>query len=125
MKGDFTKAKEISTETKIAVLERQGYKSISGVSLYGKAFHFHHVRFKSDSGVGYEFNIVAITAEEHRLYHDRKNIKVNGRDRYTWQEFETLMRNHLKMNYTGWSLEACRYHKYFKEEDYGVIRCKQ
>ena len=77
--------------------------------------------FQSVWGVGYEFNIVALTPQEHRNLHDKKKIKVYGRDRYTWQEFETLCRNHLILHYDNWSYEGCKYHKYWKEKDYGIV----
>lgn len=122
MKSNLTKAKEISQETKNKVLARQGNRSITGATLTPYNVEFHHVIYRSNSGVGYEWNIVAITNEEHRDYHDKQNIKVNGRDRYTWEEFEILMKNHLKIKYPNWSEEKCKYHKYWSEEDY-EIKC--
>lgn len=83
---------------------------------------FHHVIPRSASGVGYEFNIVAITKDEHRWYHDHCNIQVNGKDRYTYLEFDTLMKNHLKKMYEGWSEYSCQYKKNKEEKDYGVVR---
>lgn len=123
MKSKLTKAKEISLETKKKVLERQHYRSISGVALHEGNMDFHHVIFRSDSGIGYEWNIVCITSEEHRLFHDHCDIKVNGRNRYTYEEFGILMKNHLKLNYEGWSEDKCRFHKYWDEEDYEVKAC--
>lgn len=120
MKGDYTKAKEISQRTKEIVLKRQNYRSIGGETLYGQ-IEFHHVRPRSDSGVGYEWNIVALTSQEHRNLHDKQKIKVYGKERYTWQEFETLCRNHLKLNYPNWTYELCKYHKYWDIEDYGIV----
>ena len=81
-KSNLTKAKEISQATKEKVLERQGYRSISGVAL--NTADFHHVIYRSNSGIGYEWNVVAITPEEHRLFHDKQDIPVNGRARYSW-----------------------------------------
>ena len=124
-KSKATKVKEISLETKIKVLERQNQKSISGVSLLGNYTDFHHVRPRSDSGVGYEWNIVAITREEHRALHDKQDIKVYGRPRYTWQEFETLCKNHLKLHYANWTYEKCKYQKYKEESDYGIVAIKR
>lgn len=115
---------EVSEKTKRIVLERQGNKSISGVALTGKSVEFHHVIPRSKSGVGYEWNIVAITSEEHRLYHDHLPIKVYGRELYTWEEFDTIMKNHLKSRYPKWSEQGCRYQKFFEEEDYGIERGK-
>lgn len=120
-KSKITKQKEITKETKQKVLARQNNKSVSGVYLTPYNTDFHHVIFRSDSGVGYEWNIVAITTEEHSLFHDKKKIKVYGRERYTWQEFDTLMKNHLKIKYPNWSEDKCKVNKYFSEEDYGVI----
>ena len=121
-KSRLTKAKEISQETKQKVWNRQHGRSISGVALSPYNVQFHHVIPRSDSGVGYEWNIVAITFDEHRWYHDKNDIKVNGRNRYTWLEFEILMKNYLKLHYRNWSEENCRVRKYADEEDYGVVR---
>ena len=121
-KSRLTKAKEISQETKQKVWDRQHGRSISGVALSPYKVQFHHVIPRSDSGVGYELNIVAITFYEHSWYHDKNDIKVNGRNRYTWLEFEILMKNYLKLHYRNWSEENCRVRKYAEEEDYGVVR---
>lgn len=121
-KSKLTKAKEISQETKQKVWERQQGRSISGVALSPYNVEFHHVIPRSASGVGAEFNIVAITSDEHRWYHDHANIKVNGRDRYTWLEFEILMKNHLKLNYDGWSEENVKFKKYKEFDEYGITR---
>ena len=117
-----TLAKEISQETKQVVMERQHYRSISGIALTPYNVEFHHVIFRSAQGIGLEWNIVAITSEEHRLFHDHKPIPVNGRERYSWEEFDTLMKNHLKLWYEGWSEQACKYDKYKTVDEYGVIR---
>lgn len=116
-----TKAKEITPETKRKVLERQNGRSISGVVLTSAA-DFHHVIFRSASGIGYEWNIVAITPEEHRCVHDHLPIKFYGRERYSWDEFNTLMKNHLKIKYGNWTEAKCKYHKGWNEEDY-EIKC--
>lgn len=120
-KGDYTKAKQITPKTKEIVLKRQNYKSITGASLYNGA-DFHHFIERSSGGVGYEWNIVAITREEHRCLHDKTKIKVNGKPMYTWKEFETLIRNHLILHYNGWTFDKCLYKKRYEEADYGVIR---
>ena len=122
MKSKLTKAKEISYETKCKVLDRQGNRSISGVFLSQYNTEFHHVIPRSASGIGYEWNIVAITSEEHRWYHDHANIRVNGKDRYTYLEFEILMKNHIKKMYIGWAEEKCKFRKYAEENEYGVTR---
>ena len=119
-KSNYTKAKEITQETKEKVLKRQDYKSISGISLSGKQVEFHHFVSRGCSGVGYEWNIVAILPDEHRRLHDGCSIQVNGKDRYTNQEFKTLIRNHLILNYIGWSEKKCKYKKGFEEKDYEV-----
>ena len=123
-KSNLTKAKEISQTTKEKVLERQGYRSISGVALTPYNVNFHHTAYRSLSGIGYEWNVCAITKEEHRQFHDKKDIVVNGRPRYSWIEFDILMKNHLKICYEGWTEEKCKFHKYWSEEDYGVTRRK-
>lgn len=118
MRSKLTQAKEISNEVKESVMARQHRRSISGVAL--TSVEFHHFVHRSSSGIGYEWNIIALTPEEHRAVHDRKPIKVNGKVRYTPDEFDTLMRNHLILNYDGWTMGKCKYHKYWSEEDYGV-----
>lgn len=118
------KAIEVTEETKKRVLDRQKYLSISGASLTVRSVEYHHVVPRSKSGVGYEWNIVAITSEEHRLYHDHLPIKIYGRERYTWEEFDTLMKNHLKSRYPKWTEKGCRYQKHFEEKDYGIEREK-
>lgn len=120
-KSKATKAKEVTEQTKRIVLERQGYRSISGATLKLGATEFHHVRPRSSSGVGYEWNIVALTSEEHRLLHDKKKIKYYDRDRWEYEEFETLIRNHLKINYPNWSYKACKYEKGYEVKDYGIV----
>lgn len=120
-KSKFTKAKEITDKTKRAVLERQGNRSISGATLTLGNTEFHHVRPRSSSGVGYEWNIVAITSEEHRQLTDKVNVKFYGRDRYTWQEFDTLIKNHLKIYYPNWTYTKCKYQKGYEVEDYGIV----
>ena len=98
-KSKLTKAKEISYETKCKVLDRQGNRSITGVFLSPYNTEFHHVIPRSASGIGAEWNICAITSEEHRAFHDHQYILVNGRKRYTYLEFDILMKNHLKKMY--------------------------
>ena len=117
-KSKFTVAKQITDQTKEMVLARQHNKSITGVLLTPYNVSFHHIVERSSSGVGYAFNVVAITFDEHRWFHDHADILVNGRKRYTYLEFEILMKNHLKIKYPGWSEEYCKYHKYWSEEDY-------
>ena len=121
-KSQQTKVKEISAETKREVLERQNYRSISGVALTASNTEFHHYVFRSRGGVGYAWNIVGLTSEEHRAIHDHQSIKVNGRDRYSWDEFQTLIHNHLCLRYAGWSVDKCKYRKYWTEEDYQITR---
>lgn len=121
-KSKLTKAKEISFETKQKVLDRQGNRSITGVYLAPWNTDFHHVIYRSESGIGYEWNIVALTKEEHRLFHDHQPIPVNGRVRYSWDEFNILMKNHLKLRYENWTEDNCRFRKYAEEKDYQVTR---
>ena len=121
---DFNRSKEISDNTKKAVMERQGYRSISNAFLTEQTASFHHFVPRSSSGVGYEWNVVALTFDEHRAIHDHQPIKVNGRERYSWEEFQTLMRNHLLLRYTNWSVANCKYRKHADYEDYGVERIR-
>lgn len=119
-KSKLTKAKEISSETKEKVLKRQHYKSIGGVVLTLQTAEFHHYIFRSASGVGYEWNIVALTHDEHFAIHNSKPVKVNGAERYSVDEFDVLIRNHFRKHYQGWSEDKCKYKKFCEEKDYGV-----
>lgn len=123
MKGDFTKAKQITPKTKQKVFERQGGRSIlSKYPITVEMCCCHYVGKGEKSGVGYEWNIVGLTPEEHRQLDLNQPIKVGGRIRWTNEQAQTIIRNHLVQNYDGWSREKCSYHKYWKEEDYGVKR---
>lgn len=120
-KSKQAKMKDISYKTKCEVLDRQGNRSLTGVYLSDWNVSYHHVIYRSNEqggGVGLAFNIVALTKEEHRWVHDHQPILVNGEKRYSWDEFNILMKNHLKLHYPHWSEEACRYHKYWDEQDY-------
>ena len=121
-KSKLTRLKEISPETKKKVYDRQHGRSITGAFISEERGSFHHFISRGQEGVGYEWNIVMLTFDEHRAYHDKQPIKVNGRNRYTVKEFETLMRNHLILNYDNWSVENCKVHKNYLEEEYGVTR---
>lgn len=120
--SNYTKAKSITLETRKAVLERQNYKSISGCYLTESTASFHHYVERSSGGVGYEWNIVALTFEEHRAVHDHQDIKIGKRVLYTYKQFITLIRNHLIINYENWSEDRCKYKKRLLEEEYGVVR---
>lgn len=122
--GDFNRSKEISDHTKKSVLARQGNRSISNAYLNENSASFHHFVPRSSSGVGYEWNIVALTFDEHRAIHDHQPIKVNGRERYSYDEFQTLIRNHLILHYRNWSEKNCKYQKHKTEEEYQVERIK-
>ena len=118
----YKEAKSITPKCRRAVLERQHNKSISGVFLTEGTASFHHYVERSSGGVGYEWNIVALTFEEHRAVHDHQPIKVGKRVLYTYDQFITLIRNHLIINYEGWTEKSCKYRKYASEEQYGVTR---
>lgn len=121
-----TKALDISDTERKLVIERQNGKSISGLSLQVYGCEIHHFVSRGCEGVGYEFNLVALTPEEHRAVHDHQPVKLNGRVRYTYQEFQTLIRNHLIRNYVNWTYEGCKYNKkYETKNDYGIYRRKR
>ena len=120
--GKYIEAKSITLETRKAVLERQNHRSISGAYLTEGTASFHHFVERSSGGVGYEWNIVALTFEEHRAIHDHQPIKVGRRVLYTYDQFITLIRNHLIISYEGWSEDKCKYRKYLEESEYGVVR---
>lgn len=123
MGRSITKITEISQETRKIVLERQNNISPLGQWL-GRGVEFHHVCTSGlgEKGVGYEWNVVALTPEEHRCITDHKPIFINGKQRYTYEEAITLIKNHLKMNYGKWSEDKCKVHKGWEEKDYGIKR---
>ena len=122
----YREAKQISVDTRRAVLERQNYKSISGRHLTEESASFHHYVERSSSGVGFEWNIVALTFEEHRAIHDKKDILYDPyRSKlvlYTYERFMEKIIEHLKENYEGWSEDLCKFHKGWEIEDYGITR---
>ena len=120
--GKYVEAKSITLETRKTVLERQNHRSISGAYLTEGTASFHHFVERSSGGVGYEWNIVALTFEEHRAIHDHQPIKVGRRVLYTYDQFITLIRNHLIISYDGWTEDKCKYRKYLEESEYGVVR---
>lgn len=118
----MNKQQVISDITKAKVMERQRNRSISGVYLTPGNVNFHHFKSVGSGGVGYEWNVVALTPLEHRQLHDGADITVNGRKRYTNAEFKTLIRNHFILRYDGWSEMGCKVKKGKSEEDYGITR---
>lgn len=112
----------ISDLTRKKVRERQNNFSPFGNWL-GQYCEFHHVVGSGlgIKGVGYEWNVVALTFDEHRAIHDHQPIKVNGKVRYTYEEAITLMKNHLKLHYPNWCEEKCKVHKGWEVKDYEII----
>ena len=126
MAKSITRITDITDETRRIVLERQDNLSPFGQWL-GRGVEFHHVVASEglgEKGVGLEFNLVALTPTEHRSIHDKKGIVINGRQRYTYDEAITLIKNHLKINYPNWSEEKCKFHKGWTKEDYKISRRK-
>lgn len=117
-KSKLTRMKEISYETKCQVLDEQGNRSITGVYLAPWNTDFHHIIYRSAEGVGLAFNICALTKDEHRAVHDHQPIVVNGKARYSWDEFQILMKNRKKLAYPHWSEDKCKFHKGWDEQDY-------
>lgn len=111
---------KVTDAVKDKVLARQKGRSISGLFLTD--VNFHHFITVGSRGVGYEWNIVALTPSEHRELHDGADITVNGKKRFTNAEFKSLIRNHLILHYLGWSEDKCRFHRGWSEEDYEVQR---
>lgn len=113
--------KEISDSTKAKVLKRQHNRSIGGD--YLTDVEFHHFKTRNAGGVGYEWNIVALTTHIHRQWHEGcQTITMRSGKKYSRKEFESLMRNHLVLNYRGWSEDKLKCIKYGKESDYGITR---
>lgn len=122
MKGDFTKAKSISPKTKKAVWERQRGKSIlSGKPITISECCCHYIA-RSASGVGYEWNIIGLTFEEHRALDTYKGINIGSSVVLPNSVAKNVIKTHLMSNYDGWSEEKCKYIKYFEEKDYEVNR---
>lgn len=119
MANSTTKQTEITDDEKEIVLKRQNYHSISGVYL-GTDIHncdFHHVVNSGlgIKGVGYEWNLVALSRNEHRLLHDHQNI-----GRYSYLDFIIICKNHLKLRYANWNEDKCKVKKGYSKDDYGV-----
>lgn len=115
-------AQVVSDKTKKIVLERQKSRSVSGSYLTPQNCNFHHYISVGAGGVGYEWNIIALTPSEHRQLHDGFDIKCDNGRKYTNEEFKTLIRNHFRLNYFGWEEKKCRYMKNKEMEDYGIVR---
>lgn len=117
------KQTEISNETRQEVYQRQKGFSPFGNWL-GNSCDYHHVVNSGlgVKGVGYEWNIIALTREEHRSIHDHQPIKVNGLIKYTYEEAITIMKNHLKICYPNWCEEKCKVHKGWEIKDYKIIK---
>lgn len=128
-KGDFTKAKQITQKTKQAVYERQKGRSIlSGQPITISMCCCHFVGRGEKSGVGYEWNIVGLTPEEHMMLDQNRPLwiyKSNSVTKLENSEMHQMIEEHLKENYNGWSKEKCSYHKYWEEKDYEVYRTYQ
>lgn len=114
---NFKKSKEITEKTRKKVYLRQHGLSISKRCLPPGQTEYHHFIERSSSGVGFEWNVVALTSEEHRQLHDGQKV-----GRFSNHDFKTLIRNHLILNYEGWSEEKCKYKRGFEEDEYGVVR---
>lgn len=128
MKSNSTKEKEISKETKIKVWERQNGRSIFApyrpISIEMCCCHYVS---RGNSGVGYEWNIFGCYQQpwlnEHYMFDGQ--ISIDNNLNLTRDEMKKVARNHLVRNYSNWSEEKCKYHKYWKEQDYGVISNKR
>lgn len=116
----------ITEATRKKVLERQNYLSVFGQWL-GNGVEMHHVCTSGlgEKGVGYEWNVCALSTEEHRAITDHQPIKVNGKEIYTYEEAITIMKNHLKINYPNWCESKCKVKKGYSESDYGIKRRTQ
>ena len=113
----------ISDLTRKHVRERQNNFSPFGNWL-GQSCHFHHVIGSGlgEKGVGYEWNVIALTCEEHMAIHQHQPIKVYGLVKYTYDEAITIMKNHLKTHYPNWTEKKCKVHKGWEASDYEITR---
>lgn len=116
----MNKEQRITDKVKEAVRQRQHNRSVSGA--YLSSVHYHHFISVGARGIGYEWNVIALLPSEHQELHSGSPITVNGRQRYTNKEFKTICRNHLMLRYLGWNENKCKFHKGWKEEDYGIER---
>lgn len=114
---------EITNDTRQIVYQRQKGFSPFGNWL-GESCDYHHVVNSGlgVKGVGWEWNIIALTRLEHQAIHNHQPIKVGSVDRYTYEEAITLMKNHLKLHYPNWCEEKCKVHKGWEKEDYGIMK---
>ena len=109
-KSKQTKAHEISKETKMKVWERQKGKSIfSGISITPEMCCCHYIP-RSQGGLGKEWNIFGCYQgygiNEHRLFDEHKPIA-----NLTAKQYHTVLKNHFKLNYKGWTEDKCKYKK--------------
>lgn len=113
--------KDITKETRESVRKRQENYSLTGV--YLNEAEFHHFVTRGSQGVGYEWNIVALTPLEHRQLHDGADITLpDGTKLFTNKAFKSFIRTHLKESYRGWSEDKCKVHKGWNKEDYHIER---
>lgn len=115
--------RRINEITRQNVRKRQDFRSITGIWLGESGGHMHHFISRGRSGVGFEWNLILMTDDEHQQYHNGGLVRVNGTNIvYTHEEFTDKMRDYLISQYDGWSEERCRFHKFWEYKDYKVQR---
>ena len=118
MPSKYTKAKSISLKTKYEVYDRQhGLSLLSGKPITLAQCCCHYLN-RGRGGVGFCWNIMALTTDEHRKFDLHQDI-----DGMSHEECCRIIEEHFKQHYVDWSIERCKYKKYCDdEEDYKMLR---
>ena len=116
-RSNRSKVIEISQKTRRKVMERQDGLSITGRSL-GNGVNYHHIVSKGSEGVGYEFNVIALTPDEHIEYHRGSSILTEHKGKLNRKEFDQFIDDYMKQIYSNWSRDKCKYVPGWTEEDY-------
>ena len=98
-------------------MERQDGLSITGRSL-GNGVNYHHIVSKGSEGVGYEFNVIALTPDEHIAYHRGSAVLTEFKTIRNRKEFDQFIDDYMKNFYPNWSRSKCKYVPGWSEEDY-------
>ena len=127
-KSKQTKAHEIPYEAKLAVFKRQNGKSLfapyRAITIDMCCCHFVS---RANGGVGQEWNIFGCyqTAwiDEHKAYDGQLSDKeVKALTNLDRDHMKMVVKNHLNKSYKNWSIDKCKYHKYWDWQDYEIKR---
>lgn len=122
MKSKQTKAHEISRKVKERVYERQHGKSL--FPPYKKItveMCCCHYLSRAKGGLGKEWNVFgcfqAPWLDEHKMFDRQIKCSIESRGKIlSADELDSIVSDHLNMNYEDWSIEKCKYNKYVEYE---------